>query len=177
MTEYPTGTVTDRLPDPSPGADDALPPVRVTFEVAVGQEAAFHAFTANFDRWWPRIVHVGSADLAQAVLEPAAGGRWYERGTDGSECDWGHVLEWNPSHRLALAWGLDANYVYRPGAENASRVNVTFTALGPDRTQVDLEHSDFVRHLDGAAGVRAAVSHEGGWPGILHAYAAFIAAG
>jgi len=45
--------------------------------------------TADFDRWWPREHHIGSADLGEAALEPRAGGRWYERDVDGAECGWG----------------------------------------------------------------------------------------
>jgi hypothetical protein len=46
-------------------------------------------FTGEFTAWWPHQHHIGRADVAEIVLEPHEGGRWYERGVDGSECGWG----------------------------------------------------------------------------------------
>jgi len=47
--------------------------------------------------------------------------------TDGSECDWGQVLVWEPPARLVLAWQVDGTWSYEPEVEHASRVTVTFT--------------------------------------------------
>ena len=95
----------------------------------VAPETAFRAFTTDFDRWWPRTHHIAAVEMAEAVLEPRPGGRWYERGTDGSECEWGEVLEWDPPRRLVLSWNIDGTYTYRAGLEHASRVTVSFTPL------------------------------------------------
>ena len=52
----------------------------------------------------------GTADLADAVLEPRTGGRYYERGVDGSECEnWGRVLACDPPHRIVVSWQINAN--------------------------------------------------------------------
>jgi hypothetical protein len=32
---------------------------------------------------------IGKANAVDAIIEPRVGGRWYERGEDGSTCDWG----------------------------------------------------------------------------------------
>ena len=53
-------------------------------------------FTERFGTWWPAEHHIGAADLADAIIEPRVGGRYYERGVDGSECDWGRVLAYDP---------------------------------------------------------------------------------
>ncbi len=57
--------------------------------VEAPREKAFRAFTAGFDRWWPRMHRISKAEMKEAVLEQKLGGRWYEKGVDGSECDWG----------------------------------------------------------------------------------------
>lgn len=38
------------------------------------------------------------------MIEGRAGGRSFERGVDGSECDWGRVLDWESLSRIRLAW-------------------------------------------------------------------------
>jgi len=50
-------------------------------------DRVFRTFTDGFGSWWPAEYHIGQADMAIAILEPREGGRWYEQGTDGSECD------------------------------------------------------------------------------------------
>ncbi len=64
-----------------------------TITVDAPQEKAFAVFTEGQDRWWPRSYQIGRTALEQAVLEPRAGGRWYERDVDGGECDWGKLPE------------------------------------------------------------------------------------
>ena len=66
-------------------------------------------------RWWPKSHHIGAADLDALVIEPKAGGRWYERGVDGSEWEVGKVLVFEPPTRLVLAWQLTADWKFDPG--------------------------------------------------------------
>jgi hypothetical protein len=48
-------------------------------------ERAFDVFTAGFATWWPLDSHhIGEQDAVDVVMEPHAGGRWYERAADGS---------------------------------------------------------------------------------------------
>jgi uncharacterized protein YndB with AHSA1/START domain len=144
--------------------------VSKTITVAAPIEHAFAVFTEGFDRWWPRSHHIGEAELARAVLEPREGGRWYEQGVDGSECDWGRVLAWDPPHCVVLAWQLTVDYAYDP--DFATEVEVRFAAEGENRTRVSLEHRDLERYGDKVDEVRATFESEGGWTGILESYAA-----
>jgi hypothetical protein len=133
---------------------------------------AFKVFTEQFDTWWPRTHHIGKVEPYKAILEPREGGRWYERGADGSECDWGRVLAWAPPTRVAVSWHLDANYGYNPDPARASRVEVTFHDEGNGTTRVELVHSEFERHGDDWEKVRASVGSQGGWTTIIDLYAA-----
>ena len=85
-------------------------PVRRSVTVRSPQARAFEVFAARIGAWWPPTHHIGATPFRDIVLEPRVGGRWYEVGGDGSECDWGHVLAWEPPSRLLLAWQIDAQF-------------------------------------------------------------------
>jgi uncharacterized protein YndB with AHSA1/START domain len=146
-------------------------PVRRSVSVDVPVERAFAVFTERFDAWWPSDYHIGKADYQGAALEQRQGGRWYERGVDGSECDWGQVLAWEPPHRLVLSWQITPEWQPEPDLARSSEIEVRFTPDGPDRTRVDLEHRGFDRHGPNAAAMREAIAGDGGWGGILKRYA------
>jgi hypothetical protein len=65
--------------------------VRRSVLVNAGADHAFKVFTEKFVTWWPAVHHIGEADLKDVVVEPREGGRWYEIGADGAECEWGAV--------------------------------------------------------------------------------------
>ena len=144
-------------------------PVRRAVVVAATPERAFRIFADDIGRWWPASHHVGASAMKDAVIEPRAGGRWYEIDDDGSECDWGQVLAWEPPHRLVLAWQLDAAFRYDPGL--VTEVEVNFIPQPDGRTRVELEHRNLERYAEAAEAVRGQVGGPGGWPAILELYA------
>jgi uncharacterized protein YndB with AHSA1/START domain len=146
-------------------------PVRRTVTVNASVEKAFKVYTEGFSSWWPAQHHIGTADLAEAVLEPRLGGRWYERCVDGSECDWGRVLAYEPPGRLLLSWQIDGNWQIDPDPAKGSEIEVIFTDLGDGRTRVDVEHRALERHGATAAGVRAGVDGADGWTMLLERFA------
>lgn len=149
--------------------------VRVEISVDVPVERAFDVFTTRCHEWWPLAYRLGGSERADVVLEPRLGGRWYERGVDGTECDWGRVLAWEPPHHLVLSWQISPRFETEPDPGRASQVDVRFTAVGPDRTTVALVHSELVRHGEGWESMRDSVGGEGGWPGIMRSYAHLVA--
>jgi uncharacterized protein YndB with AHSA1/START domain len=65
--------------------------------------------------------------MTEALLEPRVGGRWYEKCADGSECDWGHVLVWEPPHRLVVTWQVNGRWQY--DADPATQPKLRFASL------------------------------------------------
>ena len=130
---------------------------------------AFEVFTKRFDLWWPRSHHISKVDMKEAIIEPREGGRWYEKGVDGSECDWGKVLAWSPPNKVALSWHLQGDWSYNADPAHASRVEVTFTEEA-GQTRVELVHSGIERAIGGEQ-LRDGVSGEGGWPALLSLFA------
>lgn len=139
--------------------------VEVTVKAPVGR--AFQLFTERANDWWPRAYRLGKADRTGLVIEPRVGGRWYEEGVDGSSCDWGRVLAWDPPHGLTLAWQIGVGFVPETDPERSSRVDIRFAEHTPGRTTLTLVHSGFERHGEGWESLREGVAHDGGWPGIL----------
>ena len=74
-------------------------PVRKTITVKATAERAFEVFTADFDSWWPRSHHIGKSPMKRSIIEEKLGGRCYTEQEDGTECDWGQVLAWEPPRR------------------------------------------------------------------------------
>jgi uncharacterized protein YndB with AHSA1/START domain len=145
--------------------------VRRSITVNATPELAFEVFTAGFSTWWPlESHHIGKAEAAEAIMEPRAGGRWFERDAEGNECDWGFVTEFEPPSRIVLAWHLTPEFAYDPDPEKATEVEVTFTPTG-DGTLVELEHRGFEKHGETGASMRDAVSAPGGWADLLELYA------
>jgi uncharacterized protein YndB with AHSA1/START domain len=148
-------------------------PVRCTVTVRAPQAKAFETFTAGFGLWWKRTGSgIGKTPFRTAVIEPFAGGRWYEVGEDGVETDWGKVLAWEPSSRLLLAWQIGPDWQFHP--EILTEVEILFTPEGPDVTRVDLEHRDLERMGDAAADFRDRVASPKGWPTKLDIFATVV---
>ena len=151
-----------------------IPPLTGTVTVDVPVDEAFRVFTDAFGSWWPAEYHIGQADMATAILEPREGGRWYEQGTDGSECDWGQVLAWEPPHRLVVSWQINGQWQYDPDPEHASEIEARFTADGPGQTTVEVEHRYFDRLVGGQA-IHDAIRGGGGWALLLDGFAKTVA--
>jgi len=143
-------------------------PVRKTITVKAAPERAFDVFTANMGRWWLRTHSIGAAPLQDVVIEPRAGGRWYEQGEDGSQCEWGKVLAWEPPRRVLLAWQIGGDWKY--DATLITEVEVNFIA-DADGTRVELEHRHLERMGAAAEAARQAVDSPSGWSGLLAAFA------
>lgn len=144
--------------------------VRRSVLVNADADHAFKVFTENFASWWPPANNIGEADLEDVVLEPFAGGRWYEIDAGGTEREWGSVLRWEPPSRVVLAWHRGGDWDYDPDPARASEVEITFTAERVG-TRVELVHRGFERHVTKPEQVIDGVSREGGWCGILLGYA------
>ena len=144
--------------------------VRKSVTVAAPLAVAFEVFTAQIEAWWPMASHhIGQADCAAVLIEPRIGGRWFERGVDGSECDWGHVLAWDAPHRVTLMWQLNARFEFDPSIE--TEVDVRFTAIDANSTRVDLEHRGLEAYGADALAMRESFSSPSGWNGMLEHYA------
>jgi uncharacterized protein YndB with AHSA1/START domain len=130
--------------------------------------AGVHALYRGVQHLWIGH-HIGESDLAEAVIEAKVGGRWYERGVDGSECDWGTVLAYDPPSRLVMTWQLNGEFKYDPDPEHASEVEVMFTEDN-GQTRVNFEHRHIERLGASAEELARQVAMPGGWPGILEKF-------
>lgn len=150
--------------------DAIIPPVRHSLEVEAPRAHAFDVFTRRIDLWWPREHHIGKEPLKEVVMEPREGGRVFERGIMGAECDWGRVLVWEPPVRLVVSWQIDYEWQYQPDISRCSEYEVRFFELTRQRTRVDFEHRGFERHgVPGGQTIRDSVNK--GWGGLLERFA------
>lgn len=146
-------------------------PVRKSITVSASPETAFEVFTEDFDSWWPRSHHIGKSPMTRGIIEGRAGGRCYTEQEDGTECDWGSILAWEPPKRILLAWQITGNWEFEPDLAKSSEVEIRFTPVEGGKTKVDLEHRHFERLASGGEAMRTGVNAEGGWGSLLQLYA------
>jgi uncharacterized protein YndB with AHSA1/START domain len=146
--------------------------VRKSISVKASADHAFQVFTEGFDTWWPRSHHIGKSPMKKAVIEGKVGGRCYSEQVDGTDCDWGQILVWEPPQRFVIAWQITPAWGYEPDLAKSSEVEIRFTPEADGSTRVDLEHRYFHRHGEGGDAMRTAVDSTGGWGGLLELFAA-----
>jgi uncharacterized protein YndB with AHSA1/START domain len=151
--------------------------VRSEIVVEAPIERAFQVFTQQFDRIKPREHNMLGVDIAESVFEPHAGGRVYDRGVDGTECQWARVLAFEPPDRLVFTWDINPFWQIESDLDKTSEVEVRFIAESPSRTRVELEHRNLDRHGDGWQGLGEGVGGREGWPLYLQRFAAAVAGG
>jgi uncharacterized protein YndB with AHSA1/START domain len=150
--------------------------VRTAIVVDAPQQLAFDVFTQDMGGWWPPDHHILEGELAEMVFELRAGGRIYDVGVDGSECQWARVLAFEPPGRVVISWDITTEWKLETDLARTSEVEVRFVAEGPERTRVELEHRHLDRHGEGWQNMRGAVGSPGGWQGGLQRFAEHLGA-
>jgi uncharacterized protein YndB with AHSA1/START domain len=150
--------------------------VQQTIVVDAPLARAFSVFTEGIGTWFPREYNLLDTEIVERVFEPHVGGQVYDRGTDGRECRWARVLAYEPPNRVVISWDISPQWQIETDPEKTSEVEVRFTAEGPERTRLELEHRHIDRHGEGWEQTREAVGGDGGWPGCLRSFAERLAA-
>ena len=144
-----------------------LDPIVTTIEVPCGQQKAFSVFVDEMNSWWPlgrfSVSAIGGASAKSLRIDAKAGGKVVEIGHDDTEHLWGTIKSYDPHDFLSMDFHMGEP------AESASLVEVRFTALGNDRTRVELTQSNWEAFGEKAAMMRG--GYGSGWTVIFeHAF-------
>jgi len=145
-------------------------PIQRRVEVPLAPDAAFDLFVARMGDWWLKSHSLTKSGQRAVTIERRPGGRWYETGMDGEECDWGHVIEIDTPHRILLAWQLDATWTFNPAL--ITELEMTFTALASGGTEVKLEHRKLEAYGEKADETAAILNSDTAWTGLLGCFVA-----
>ena len=141
------------------------PPIRRSTLVRSSREHTFGVFVDTIGDWWPlQPYSLGGERVRAVAFDRREGGRVHETWDDGTERTWGHVLAWDPPAGFAMTWEV---------TPVTTEVELTFRALGPALTKVDVEHRGWELTDDQFAG--AATGYAAGWVAILASLAAAAA--
>lgn len=136
--------------------------VKKSIEVPLPPERAYEVFFAEIGTWWPLATHSVGLERALSVSGGAAAGdELLETLIDGTTSVWGSVVESDPPRSATLSW-----HAGRP-ADEATRLELTFTESGDGGTLVELVHSGWERWADGAT---QAAGYNEGWDIVLAHY-------
>jgi uncharacterized protein YndB with AHSA1/START domain len=145
----------------SVASQPVIPPVVKSIVVARSVADAFRLYTVELGKWWPSNTHsLGEGKVATVIMETRVGGRIFERWHDGTERDWGTVLDCEAPHRVVHTWHVSTD------PEHASEVELRFVALSSSRTRVTLEHRHWERMM-GPAAQAARDGYNQGWEGVF----------
>ncbi len=152
-------------------------PTRLQLEIVIDVpvEHAFGTFTERFDEIKPREQNLLAVPIERTVLEPRVGGTIHDVGTDGTTCTWARVLAYEPPNRLVFSWDLSPTFQVEADPTRCSEVEVTFTSVGPEQTQVRLEHRHLDRHGEGWENLTFLGTGDG-WPLWLSRYEGIVGA-
>ena len=148
----------------------------IRHEIVVGAPIAraFSVFTDGMGSFKPPEHNMLGVDIAETVFEPREGGRVFDRGVDGSECEWARVLAYEPPDRVVFSWNISPHWQIETDQKKTSEVEVRFIAETPERTRVELVHRNLDRHGDGWEAIREGVNDQNGWPLYLQRFADVI---
>ena len=147
----------------------SIAPVVKSVTVKTSPERAFELFTGRWRDGGRSDRRVGESPHVAIVVEPRAGGRWFESDAEGVETNWGKVLAWEPPTRLLLGWQLDSRFAYDP--EFLTEVELTFAPDAGGGSILTLEHRNLERYGDDAEKIAGLLG--GGWPTCLAGFVAY----
>ncbi|ABD90142.1 SRPBCC family protein [Rhodopseudomonas palustris] len=147
----------------------SIEPIRKQIVVDTPPDRAFRVFTEQHGAWWPlETHHVGDKPAETAIIEPKAGGRWFERSTDGTEHLWGRVLVWEPPQHLVMTWEINGDWKHDDAL--VTEVDVRFVPVGAKQTRIEFEHRLLENYGANAHFMRAPM--DGGWSSFLELFGA-----
>ena len=138
-----------------------LDPIIKTIDVPCGQEKAFAVFVNEMGSWWPldkrsmSLMHSDGKPAKSLSIEAKQGGKIVEIGHDDTEYLWGTIRSYDPNDSVSMDFHMGLP------PENASLVEVRFTALDNERTRVELTQSNFEAFGDMAEMMRG--GYGSGW--------------
>lgn len=140
-------------------------PINVVVVLDTTPTAAFEAFVAQINNWWP--VARFSVCGGKVAIDPRLDGQVTETDTDGTQHVWGHVTTWEPGRLLGISWYIGENSM-------PTDIAVVFAPTDDGRTGVTLTHTGWAAL--GKDGIAKRANYVRGWDAIFAtAYADYAA--
>jgi len=146
--------------------------IKLDLVVNLAKEKTFEAFVEQFSNWWPKAYTWSGSDLQTIQIEARVNGKCFETGPFDFRLDWGRVLLFKPSEKVAFTWQISPTRIPEPNPDKASEVHIFFVAKGLS-TVLKLEHNNFSNHGEGWKEYFEAMQSEQGWAFILQQFKAY----